>query len=125
MAEFNKDGLGNILFVAVAVCLVCSVFVSAANVSLKPQQQRNKELDQKENILRAAGLLEAGKSVGNDGRGVDELTENSPLVGTPSRIADRLGAFRDAGVQRIYLQLLDIDDLDHLELFADAVIGTL
>lgn len=59
------------------------------------------------------------------GRGVDELTENSPLVGTPSRIADRLGAFRDAGVQRIYLQLLDIDDLDHLELFADAVIGTL
>lgn len=73
MAEFNKDGLGNILFVAVAVCLVCSVFVSAANVSLKPQQQRNKELDQKENILRAAGLLEAGKSVGNDGRGVDEL----------------------------------------------------
>ena len=59
------------------------------------------------------------------GRGVHELTENSPLVGTPSRIADRLGAFRDAGVQRIYLQLLDIDDLDHLELFADAVIGTL
>lgn len=59
------------------------------------------------------------------GRGVHELAENSPLVGTPSRIADRLVAFRDAGVQRIYLQLLDIDDLDHLELFADAVIGQL
>ena len=42
----------------------------------------------------------------------------SPLVGTPNRIADRLAAFREAGVQRIYLQLLDLTDLDHLELFA-------
>lgn len=52
------------------------------------------------------------------GRDVDEMAGNSPLVGTPNRIADRLAAFREAGVQRIYLQLLDLTDLDHLELFA-------
>lgn len=66
----------------------------------------------------------AGRA-GSIGRAVDELTENSPLVGTPSRIIDQLGAFRDAGVQRVYLQLLDLEDLDHLELFAETVIGAL
>lgn len=55
-------------------------------------------------------------------REVDELQANSPLVGTPGQIADRLGAFSDAGVQRVYLQVLDLADLDHLELFAGEVI---
>lgn len=56
------------------------------------------------------------------GREVNELRQNSPLVGTPAEIADRLGAFVEAGVQRIYLQLLDLTDLDHLRLFAAEVI---
>lgn len=55
-------------------------------------------------------------------REVDELRANTPLVGTPGEIADRLGAFAEAGVQRVYLQLLDLADLDHLELFAGEVI---
>lgn len=67
---------------------------------------------------------EVARRAGAIGREVDELTANSPLVGTPARIADQLGRFRDAGVQRVYLQLLDLTDLDHLELFAGDVIGT-
>jgi F420-dependent oxidoreductase-like protein len=55
------------------------------------------------------------------GREVDELRSNSPLVGTPGEIVDRLTPFADAGVQRVYLQLLDMSDLDHLELFAEVV----
>jgi F420-dependent oxidoreductase-like protein len=56
------------------------------------------------------------------GRDVAELRENSPLVGTPTEIGERLTEFTAAGVQRVYLQLLDLDDLDHLELFAAEVI---
>lgn len=60
------------------------------------------------------------------GREVGELRENSPLVGTPAEIADRLADFADAGVQRVYLQLMNLSDLDdiaaHLELFAGEVI---
>jgi F420-dependent oxidoreductase-like protein len=55
------------------------------------------------------------------GREVDELRSNSPLVGTPGEIVDRLTPFADAGVQRVYLQVLDMSDLDHLELFAEVV----
>ena len=54
-------------------------------------------------------------------RNVGELRANTPLVGTPDEIVDRLGPFADVGVQRVYLQLLDASDLDHLELFATEV----
>ena len=59
------------------------------------------------------------------GREVDELRENSPLAGTAGEIVDRLGSFIDAGVQRVYLQTLDMSDLDHLEFFASEVIRQL
>jgi F420-dependent oxidoreductase-like protein len=56
------------------------------------------------------------------GREVDELRSNSPLVGTPTEIADKLGPFLEAGVQRVYLQFLDMSDLNHLEFFATQVL---
>jgi len=55
------------------------------------------------------------------GRELDELRSNSPLVGTPNEIVEQLGPFADIGVQRVYLQLLDLSDLEHLQLFADEV----
>jgi F420-dependent oxidoreductase-like protein len=58
-------------------------------------------------------------------REVDELRTNTPLVGTPAEIVDRLGPFIEAGVQRVYLQLLDMSDLDHIELFAADVVRQL
>lgn len=73
MADFDKDSLSNTFTVAVAVCLVCSIIVSGVAVALKPTQQLNKELDQKQNILRAAGMLAEGSSVDEQGRTVDDL----------------------------------------------------
>lgn len=58
-------------------------------------------------------------------REVDELRENTPLVGTPGEIVDRLAPFIEAGVQRVYLQVLDLADLDHVELFATEVMRQL
>jgi F420-dependent oxidoreductase-like protein len=58
-------------------------------------------------------------------REVDELRGNSPTVGTPGEIVDKLGPFVDAGVQRIYLQVLDMSDLDHVEMVAAEVLPQL
>lgn len=55
------------------------------------------------------------------GREVDELRANSPTVGSPDEIVDKLGPFIEAGVQRVYLQVLDMSDLDHVDFFAEAV----
>lgn len=51
------------------------------------------------------------------GRDPGELRENG-LAGTPGEVADTIGTFAEAGAQRIYLQVLDLADLDHLELIA-------
>ncbi len=55
------------------------------------------------------------------GREVDELRENG-LTGTPAEVVDRLGTWREkAGVTRMYLQLMDLADLDQVELIAAEV----
>jgi F420-dependent oxidoreductase-like protein len=45
------------------------------------------------------------------------------LAGTPSQVVDKIGRFAELGASRLYLQVLDLTDLDHLELIADAVAG--
>lgn len=59
----SHDSIGRVVGVAFALCIVCSVIVSTAAVVLKPAQEANKTLDRKRNILQAAGMLEAGRSV--------------------------------------------------------------
>lgn len=59
------------------------------------------------------------------GRDVDELRSNTPLVGTPAEIVDKLGAWKDIGVRRVYTQLLDLSDMAHLELVAEAIVPQL
>lgn len=54
-------------------------------------------------------------------RDVAKLPNETPLFGTPAAIVEQLAPFAEAGVQRAYLQLLDLSDLDHLELFATKV----
>ncbi|HEV7205761.1 MAG TPA: LLM class F420-dependent oxidoreductase [Jatrophihabitans sp.] len=55
------------------------------------------------------------------GREVDELRENG-LAGTPAEVVDRIGRFVETtGTTRLYLQVLDLGDLEHLELVAAEV----
>jgi F420-dependent oxidoreductase-like protein len=52
------------------------------------------------------------------GRAAPELRENG-LAGTPAEIVDRIGTWRErTGITRLYLQFLDLADLDHIELAA-------
>ena len=53
---FNKDSIGNIIMIAVLVCLGCSVVVSGAAVGLKSVREDNAALDKSKNVLLAAGL---------------------------------------------------------------------
>ncbi|MGY1603348.1 LLM class F420-dependent oxidoreductase [Geodermatophilus sp. SYSU D00815] len=41
--------------------------------------------------------------------------------GTPAQVVDVLGRYAEAGASRIYLQVLDLSDLDHLDLIAAEV----
>jgi len=55
------------------------------------------------------------------GRDVSDLRANE-LAGTPAEVVDKIGRFAEEGTGRIYLQVLDLHDLDHLELMASEVL---
>ena len=54
------------------------------------------------------------------GREVDELRKNG-LWGTPAEAVERLQEWNAVGSDRVYLQIMDLDDLDHLNLIAEQV----
>lgn len=63
---------------------------------------------------------EIARRAGRIGREVDELRENG-LAGTPEEIVEKIRTYAATGSQRIYLQVLDLADLEHLELVAQEV----
>jgi F420-dependent oxidoreductase-like protein len=54
------------------------------------------------------------------GRSVADLREDA-FGGTPAEVVDRIGEYASLGATRLYLQVLDLSDLDHLELVATEV----
>ncbi|MEM9248398.1 MAG: Na(+)-translocating NADH-quinone reductase subunit C [Pseudomonadota bacterium] len=61
--DMPSDSVAKTIFVAVALCLVASMVVSAAAVSLRPIQEVNALKDKQVNILQVAGLYEPGVDV--------------------------------------------------------------
>ncbi|WP_430496979.1 LLM class F420-dependent oxidoreductase [Micromonospora trifolii] len=58
------------------------------------------------------------------GREPDELRANG-LAGTPGEVLDTIGRYAEIGSERLYLQVLDLSDLEHLELVASEVMTKL
>ncbi|GAA2465772.1 LLM class F420-dependent oxidoreductase [Streptomyces mauvecolor] len=58
------------------------------------------------------------------GREVEELKANG-LAGSPAEVVEKIGKYEATGSSRIYLQLLDLDDLDQLELISSQVLPQL
>lgn len=63
---------------------------------------------------------EIQRRAGAIGREASELRGNG-LAGTPAEVVEKLGRFAEAGAERVYLQVLDLSDLDHLELIASEI----
>jgi F420-dependent oxidoreductase-like protein len=55
------------------------------------------------------------------GRKADELA-SSGIAGLPDEVAKKIRKFAEIGAERVYLQVLDLHDLDHLELIATEVL---
>jgi alkanesulfonate monooxygenase SsuD/methylene tetrahydromethanopterin reductase-like flavin-dependent oxidoreductase (luciferase family) len=58
------------------------------------------------------------------GRSVADLRTGG-LTGTPAEVADAIATYAGIGAQRVYLQILDLHDLDHLDLIASEVVPLL
>jgi F420-dependent oxidoreductase-like protein len=65
-----------------------------------------------------ADVARRAKAIGRD---VDQLRADG-AAGTPDQVVERLQALAAAGVGAVYLQVLDLDDLDHLRLLGERVL---
>jgi F420-dependent oxidoreductase-like protein len=54
------------------------------------------------------------------GRDADEVRRDG-AAGSPAEVVETIGRYAEAGASRIYLQVLDLTDLEHLELVAAEV----
>lgn len=63
---------------------------------------------------------EVARRAASIGREVEELKANG-LAGSPAEVVDKIGQYGAIGASRIYCQMLDLDDLDHLELLSSQV----
>lgn len=116
MSQRNRESIGNILTVAISVCLVSSILVSVAAVGLKPQQDANRLLNERQNILTAAGILDPGARTDNEGRGINELFERFDV-----RVVDlRTGEYADHIDPEDFDQLRSARQPDTSQRLADA-----
>jgi len=75
-------------------------------------------------VCAGADDAEVARRAAKIGRDVDELKTNG-LAGSPAEIVDKIGTFAETGASRIYLQVLDMADLAHIEFIAEKVMPQL
>ncbi len=71
-------------------------------------------------VCCASSEAELARRAAAIGRDIQELRDNG-MAGTVSEVVDKLGAWAEAGVQRVYLQVLDLADTDHVALLGEQV----
>jgi F420-dependent oxidoreductase-like protein len=71
-------------------------------------------------VCLGADEAELGRRAAAIGRQPDELRKNG-VAGTPDEVRATLQRWEDAGAERLYLQVLDLADLDHLDAIAETV----
>ena len=78
-------------------------------------------------VLSAAQTVAVGRDDAEVRRRAEAIGQTADNVrqhglgGTPAEVVDKIGRFAEAGATRVYLQVLDLTDLEHLELIAAEV----
>ena len=72
-------------------------------------------------VLSAAQTVACGRTEAEARKRADAIGQTPPLFGTPSQVVDQIGEFAELGASRLFLQVLDLADLDHLDVIASEV----
>jgi alkanesulfonate monooxygenase len=75
-------------------------------------------------VCCGANDAEVERRAANIGRKADELRANA-VAGTPDEVVARLQEFGGIGADSVYLQVLDLEDLDHVALLSEEVLPRL
>ncbi len=99
-----NDNPKKTIFMALAVCLSCSIVVASAAVGLRPLQIANQEADRIRNIVDVAGVLRPGQTIQEAFQAIDSmlvrLTDGQPTDAHDISTFDVQRAVRDPQLSR-------------------------
>ncbi|GAA2973281.1 F420-dependent oxidoreductase-like protein [Microbacterium terrae] len=58
---------------------------------------------------------EVARRAARIGKSLDEVRDGTNIVGGPDEIGERVAHYRSFGIERVYFQLLDLQDADHVD----------
>ena len=76
-------------------------------------------------VWSAAQTVACGRTEAEARARAKRVFATPPLSGTPDQVVDRIGAWAERGTRRLFLQILDLNDLDHLDVIASSVLPQL
>jgi len=72
-------------------------------------------------VLSAAQTVACGRTEAEARKRAEVIGREPPLFGSPAQVVDQIGRFAELGATRMFLQILDLSDLDHLDVIASDV----
>jgi len=75
--------------------------------------------------IAGASDAEIARRAERIGRTLEEVRDGTNIVGGPDEIAERMDRYRSFGIERVYFQLLDLQDVDHVEYLGAEVLPRL
>jgi F420-dependent oxidoreductase-like protein len=72
-------------------------------------------------VFSAAQTVAVGRTDAQARTRAEKIGTTPPLYGTPGQVADQISRFAALGATRMFLQVLDLSDLDHLDVIAAEV----
>jgi F420-dependent oxidoreductase-like protein len=72
-------------------------------------------------VFSAAQTIACGRTEAEARKRAETIGRTPPLYGTPAQVVDQIGQFARAGATRLFLQVLDLSDLDHLDVIASEI----
>ncbi len=76
-------------------------------------------------VYSVAQTIACGRNEAQAKQRAGAIGRQPPLFGTPDQVVEQLGRFGEAGTGRVFLQILDLADLDHLDVIASEVMRQL
>jgi F420-dependent oxidoreductase-like protein len=72
-------------------------------------------------VLSVAMTVTCGRTEARARARAERVGWKPPLYGTPDQVVDVIGQYAKLGATRLFLQIIDLHDLDHLDLIASEV----
>lgn len=76
-------------------------------------------------VIAGADDAEVSQRAGRIGRTLEQVRDGVNLVGGADEIADRVERWRSFGIERVYFQFLDNQDVAHVDFLGEAVLPAL